>query len=420
MMGDMKDSGVDWIGEIPNQWECEPLRYLVEQNGDTASYRSDKPYVALENIESWNGKLTLSDEAGEVESQVGLFKEGDVLFGKLRPYLAKVIAPSFDGQSSTELIAMTPRRLTTRYLYWLLLNVGFINHIDALTYGVKMPRTSWFQLRQQYFPVPERQEQDEISAFLDNATLEIDSKVDVLEKQIDVLERYKKSVIHEAVTKGLDPDTPMKSSGVEWIGDIPEHWEVKRLKYISQFWNGLTYEPEDIDDEGIAVMRSGNIKNGTLDFEDTVFVNMQVPKKAMLHCGDTLICSRNGSRKLIGKNAYIEEGGLAFGAFMMVARPSCNSKYYYYLLNSDLFPYYLPTYLTSTVNQLTNNNFGNMFVPLPPDNEQQEISDYLDEKCAKVDAILDIKRKQIEVLKKRRQSIIYEYVTGKRRVEAGV
>lgn len=401
-MDGMKDSGIDWIGEIPEQWECEPLRYLVEQNGDTASYRADKSYVGLENIESWNGKLTLPDEADEVESQVGLFKEGDVLFGKLRPYLAKVVAPSFDGQSSTELIVMTPRRVTTRYLHWLLLNISFIRHIDALTYGVKMPRTSWFQLRQQYFPLPEGQEQDEISAFLDDATSKIDSKVDVLEMQIDVLERYKKSVIHEAVTKGLDPNAPMKPSGVEWIGDIPEHWEKKRLKYFFQMQSGDNITSESIEEfSGFPVFGGNGLRGFTNKF------NVDI---------DSILIGRQGA--LCGNVHFVRAPFWASDHAIIVKNVTNQSDRYYFYLLTDMDLNRLS--MTAAQPGISVETVLNQLAILPPLFEQQEIADYLDEKCGKIDAVFDIKCKQIEVLKKRRQSLIYEYVTGKRRVEAGV
>lgn len=138
----------------------------------------------------------------------------------------------------------------------------------------------------------------------------------------------------------------------------------------------------------------------------------------MLQKGDLLICSRNGSAKLIGKNAYIEQDNcFAFGAFMM-AFSSDLGKYGYYLLNSSLFPYYKPLFTTTTINQLTGKQFGEMKIPLPPPHEQSIISTYLDTKCRDVDEIIKQKQSQLETLAQYKQSLIYEYVTGKKAVPA--
>ena len=231
------------------------------------------------------------------------------------------------------------------------------------------------------------------------------------------MEQLKKSLIYEAVTKGLDPAVSMKPSGIEWIGDMPERWRTTRIKYIAPAWNGLTYDPADVSDTGTPVLRSGNIQNGELDLQDLVRVVGSIPEKSLARSGDILICSRNGSRNLIGKNALIQQDGYAFGAFMMVARPTVNSQYFYYLLNSGIFDFYLPTYLTSTVNQLTGTNFGNMIVPIVDDpDEQLAIVEELNTTCKALDVAMEKKRAQLSLLHKKRDSVIFEYVTGKRRV----
>ena len=165
----------------------------------------------------------------------------------------------------------------------------------------------------------------------------------------------------------------MKPSGIDWIGDIPESWDVVRIKDIGTYRNGLTYAPEDIaeDDNGTLVLRSSNIQNGKISYDDNVYVKCSVSPELMVKKGDIIICSRNGSRELIGKNAIIENSGIAcsFGAFMMVYRCSC-PRYMYYILNSEVFSYYLGTFLTSTINQLTGNNFGNMKIVFCKDHNE--------------------------------------------------
>lgn len=207
----------------------------------------------------------------------------------------------------------------------------------------------------------------------------------------------------------------IKPSGIDWIGDIPESWDVLRIKDIGTYRNGLTYAPEDIAeaDNGTLVLRSSNIQNGKISYDDNVYVKCSVSPELMVKKGDIIICSRNGSRELIGKNAIIENSGVAcsFGAFMMVYRCSC-PRYMYYILNSEVFSYYLGTFLTSTINQLTGNNFGNMKIVFCKDrNEQRKIVDFLDKECAQIDSIAADLEKQIELLQQYKKSLITETVT---------
>ena len=207
----------------------------------------------------------------------------------------------------------------------------------------------------------------------------------------------------------------MKPSGIDWIGDIPESWDVVRIKDIGTYRNGLTYAPEDIaeDDNGTLVLRSSNIQNGKISYDDNVYVKCSVSPELMVKKGDIIICSRNGSRELIGKNAIIENSGLpcSFGAFMMVYRCSC-PRYMYYILNSEVFSYYLGTFLTSTINQLTGNNFGNMKIVFCKNrNEQKKIVDFLDKECAQIDGIAADLEKQIALLQQYKKSLITETVT---------
>lgn len=207
----------------------------------------------------------------------------------------------------------------------------------------------------------------------------------------------------------------IKPRGIDWIGDIPESWDVLRIKDIGTYRNGLTYAPEDIAeaDNGTLVLRSSNIQNGKISYDDNVYVKCSVSPELMVKKGDIIICSRNGSRELIGKNAIIENSGVAcsFGAFMMVYRCSC-PRYMYYILNSEVFSYYLGTFLTSTINQLTGNNFGNMKIVFCKDrNEQRKIVDFLDKECAQIDSIAADLEKQIELLQQYKKSLITETVT---------
>ena len=205
----------------------------------------------------------------------------------------------------------------------------------------------------------------------------------------------------------------MKPSGIEWIGDIPADWEVRRLKGLGEQTIGLTYSPQDItDNSGTLVLRSSNIQNGklVLDRDDNVYVSIDVENK-ILKDEDILICSRNGSRNLVGKTAFVITYGkkLSYGAFTTIFRS--NNKFLFYVFNAGVFEYHLASYNTSTINQLTTSMLNEIRVPFPPVKTQRKIVDYLDEECGEIDATIAKQKESIEKLKAYKQSLISETVT---------
>ena len=205
----------------------------------------------------------------------------------------------------------------------------------------------------------------------------------------------------------------MKDSGIEWIGEIPADWEVRRLKYVGEAFIGLTYSPEDITDEsGLLVLRSSNVQDNKIVFDDNVYVSKSVSSQLLVQQGDILLCSRNGSSSLIGKSAIIDEqsAGNTFGAFMTIFR-SKHNKFLKHVFNSPLFKNQSGLFLTTTINQLTNAILYNIVVVMPPEDQQQKIAAYLDSRCAEIDAVIAAKQRQNELLKEQRQSIIFEAVT---------
>ena len=201
-----------------------------------------------------------------------------------------------------------------------------------------------------------------------------------------------------------------KDSGVEWIGEVPSHWEIVPLKFTGTFGNGLTYSPKDVVDNGILVLRSSNIQNSELSFEDNVFVS-NVSKDLMVNKGDIIICSRNGSAALVGKSAFIDKDIKAtFGAFMMRYIPRINKKYGFYLFQTAIGRY-KGYFATTTINQLTKSTIGEMKVPMANVEEQNVIASYLDKKCSEIDKVISAQQKRIALLQELRQSVITHAVT---------
>lgn len=204
-----------------------------------------------------------------------------------------------------------------------------------------------------------------------------------------------------------------KDSGVGWIGEVPSHWTVMPLKRTGTFGNGLTYSPNDVcEDDGILVLRSSNIQNDKLCFDDNVYVN-DCPKELIVKPGDIIICSRNGSASLVGKCAIVEkELNATFGAFMMRYSPlsDASKRFSFYMLQSAL-KFYKGLYSTTTINQLTKAVIEQITVSYPPYEEQQAIASYLDEKCGKINGAIVVQKKKIDLLNELKQTIITNAVT---------
>ena len=204
-----------------------------------------------------------------------------------------------------------------------------------------------------------------------------------------------------------------KTTGLGWLTEIPDHWEVKKLKYLGQAIIGLTYSPDDVVDEGegTLVLRSSNVQNGKLEFLDNVYVRKSILLHLKVKEDDILICARNGSRALIGKNAKITKDaeGMTFGAFMSIFRSRYNN-YLSHVFASALFEYQSGSFLTATINQLTTSNLNSFEIPLPPRTEQDRIVSFLDHETAKIDNLIEKQQQLIELLKEKCQAVISNVV----------
>ena len=244
-------SGVEWMSEVPSHWKVRRLKYGAPiRVGKLDRKPEDATYVGLEHIESWTGRLLLNNQPESVDSVVASFAAGDVLFGKLRPYLAKSARPGFDGVATGELLVLRPQGDTLQsYVMYCLLSEQYVRWINVFTYGAKMPRVGPDQVAISYMPFPPLTEQRDIAAFLDLESAKIDSLVAKKERLIELLQEKRTALISRAVTKGLDLDVPMKDSGVEWLGKIPARWEVKRLMRAVTFQRGHDL-PSDVREDG--------------------------------------------------------------------------------------------------------------------------------------------------------------------------
>ena len=430
----MKESGIDWIGQIPEEWRVRPIKHIVETpvtdgpHETPVLYETGIPFLSAEAVK--DGVLDFNFKRGYIS-----LKDHDRFKKKISPkkddiFIVKSGATTgnvgivntdeiFDIWSPLALIRCNKTLAIQKYIYFYLLSTLFKSQVEFnWSFGTQQ-NIGMGVIERIKVILPPVSEQQKIVEVLDKKTAQLDKAKALLEEQIQKLKDYRASLIYETVTKGLDKTVPMKDSGIDWIGQVLQGWGVIKFKYLGDVKQGLTYSPSDIvdKDEGILVLRSGNIQNGILDFNNNVYVKTKVAESILLRKNDILITARNGSSALIGKNAIIDTDITAtFGAFMMVfrANKSLFAKFAFYLMNVS-FNFYRTFFTTSTVNQLTAAIFNGIEVPLPSIYEQKKITDFLDEKTVQIDKLIQIKNQQIKNINKQRQTLIYDYVTGKKR-----
>ena len=420
-MRKMKDSGIEWIGEIPEGWEVTKLKYLstfpIEKNAHT-----DSPYIGLENIESWTGKYVSSDSQYD-KSQALAFFENNILFGKLRPYLAKVFCASNDGCCSSEFCILNfSSSVNIRYFWNLLISPTFIDHVTKSTYGTKMPRANTDFIKNICVPVPPRIEQDRIALYLDATSAKIDSLISETRSSIEEYKKLKQAVITQAVTKGVRGEREMKDSGVEWIGEIPKEWSTPKIKRLHNGLTDGTHGTFNRIDSGHILLSSKNVREFGIQLgENESFISEAdynlITANGFPQKDDVLLCCIGAS---IGRCTLYEfEEAMAFQRSVIFIR--CNS-----LILPRMMMYDLRSSNTLLQEQLLVNQsaqaglyqglVSEIFISLPPISEQKEIIAYLDAKCAEIDRLITKKEQLVKELESYKKSLIYEVVTGKREV----
>lgn len=303
-----------WAAGVPESWCSDWLKWNVSLSTErpTEAEQERLPYISNEDIASWTGKL-LKDHPQPAESDGRKFRAGDVLLNKLRPYLAKVYHAEFDGISSGELLCLRPSaNVLSRYLFYVVASKGFINTIDAETFGSKMPRADWEIIGHQPLPLPPLETQRRIARFLDEKTARIDGLIERKRALLERLSEKRQALITRAVTKGLNPAAAMKRSGIDWLGDIPAHWAVlpmkRRIIKMEQGWSPAADERPATDNEW-GVLKSGCVNDGVYnESSHKTLPSILDPKPELeVRPGDILMCRASGSLKYIGSVALVHE-----------------------------------------------------------------------------------------------------------------
>ena len=415
-----KLSGVPWLGEVPDHWEVWRLKRGVANVIDQRSNHSpNEIYIALEHVESWTGRIRRVSER-HADSQVKRFLKGDILFGKLRPYLAKVTRPDCYGVCVGEFLVFRPRSndLDSVYLEPVLRSKPFVEAVNASTFGAKMPRAEWSFIGNMSLPIPPVREQITIVRYLNHMEQRIRHYISTKEKSIALLEEQKQAIIHEAVTGQIDvrtgkPYPAYKTSGVEWLGDVPEHWEVlpNRALFKESKEREHTEEP----------MLSVTIKDGVIHQWDLLAesskkdtANQDKSAYKLVRPGDIAYNKMRAWQGAVGVSEY---QGIVSPAYV-VERPreGISARYLHYLLRTPAFATEAERWsygITSDMWSLRPEHFKLIYGCVPSLSEQTAIVRFLDDATAILIRLLVHARRQIDLIQEYRTRLIADVVTGK-------
>ena len=411
----LKDSGIPWIGDTPEHWILCRFKDFLSLN-TTASDSLTK--IGLENIESGTGKYIASNS--KFDGNGTAFSKNDIVYGKLRPYLMKVWQAEFEGNAVGDFFVFRCKNnCNPAYVKYILLSDGFTKIVVSSVYGTKMPRVSSDFFLNLSFYLPPLEEQERIATWLDGKCGEIDELIEVEQQMISDLEAYRQAVITEAVTHGLNSDTPVRYSGSEWIGDVPLGWEAIPVQHFFEFRNGYTPSKSETSfwtNGTIPWYRMEDIrKSGRKLNESIQYITPEAVKNGgMFEAGSYILAICTAS---IGEHAMLIADSLANQQFTnLKIRKSLDNRvdkqyifYYMFILGK----FCRETAIGTTFPYADMACVKNFIVPTPPLSEQQEIAAFLDAKCAEIDELIIVTQEKIETLRQYRQSLILEAVTGK-------
>lgn len=408
-MREMKDSGVEWIGEIPISWVQKKVKYIVSiSSGSFISkeqYEDDGKYPVI----GANGEIGRTNKCNNQEYVITTGRVGTI-------GTAHKVQKSW---ITDNVLIMSDIKANIDYFRYAISSFDY----QHMTAGTAMPLITATKINNQVIPFPSRLVQQKIAAHLDRKCTQIDALISNAQQQIEKLKAYKQSVITETVTKGLDPDVKMKDSGVEWIGEIPEHWEVIRLKFLLQYIIDCPHETPNYSFDGeYYVIRTADEDYGFLRADEQMY---RLDEKEYKHRirrlsldKDDIVYGREGERW--GLACIVPESNkYCLGQRMMQFR--CNEHivpmFIMWALNSkNIYVQGCFDTLGSTSPHVNISTIINYEIPIPSYEEQNKLASFLEEKCSRIDKLIALKQQKIEKLQQYKKSLIYEYVTGKKEV----
>ena len=430
-MRQMKDSGIEWIGEIPQAWDVLPNKYIMKKTKELCRQYSGQAILSL----TMNGVIERDlDAGGKMPSSFDgyqIIKKGNLLLClfdiDVTPRCAGLILKDGVTSPAYSQFVMTNMAYAPYFAYYYIM-------VDNTKELLHMTKNLRYSLNEEQFssikaPCPPLAEQERIAEFLDAKCAEVDALAGEIKEQIATLEEYKRSVITEAVTKGLDAAVPMKDSGIEWIGEIPQAWGTLRLKYclISNDGGVWGIDPIDESEAKIVLRSTEQTIDGQWCINDPTTRNLTGINllRYRIKPHDLLITKSSGSSLHIGKttiaDSNFKENEFYYSNFLQRLRVDDTKlvpRMAWYLLNASFiraqFVYLQNS--TSGLGNINSSNIDELVIPKCPLAEQERIAEFLDDKCAEVDALIAEKQNQLATLEEYKKSVIFEYVTGKKEV----
>ncbi|EPV1984447.1 restriction endonuclease subunit S [Campylobacter upsaliensis] len=418
-----KPSGIKWLGEIPQSWEIKPLQAIFNQRNEQNNNLEFQTILSLVKdvgVIPYEEKGNVGNKAKDDLQGYKIARVNDLVLNKMNAVIGSLGVSKYDGLVSPIYLVLyieNPNYLIAYYSY-LFQTKSIQKFLRKFAYGIMEIRESidYLEFKKMFLPTPPLQEQKEIAEFLDKKCEKIQNYINKKQKLITLLQEKKQALINEAVTKGLNPNIEFKNSGIAYLGLIPHHWEVVKVKYIATTNIGLVYDPSEIttnENVGYPVLRANNIQNGKIDYKDVIYVAKKIDDKQLAISGDLLMCVRNGSENLLGKTAKIENNNFSFGAFTAIIRSDLNN-YLYWIFQTEMLKKSISSFIVSIgIGQISQDDIKNFKIPLPPLQEQKEIAEFLDSKVAQINSAIEKTKRQIELVKEYKNTLINEAVCGR-------
>lgn len=416
-----KDSGVEWIGEVPAHWSLWPMKRATRLRKDRSNTVPDGiAYVGMEDVESGSGRYIPTDCNARFsdDSLVGIFDPGNVLYGKLRPYLRKSMVAQTQGVCSTEFLVFEEGAATPTWLNRWLLTPEVTQEIEAGCEGAKMPRADWGRVGSLPITLPSRSEQTAITTALNHETTRIDALIEKKTRFIELLKEKRQALITHAVTKGLDPDVPMKDSGVEWIGEVPAGWEVCKLGHRYKVELGkMLDQKKNTGQYSMPYLRNQDVQWGRVNKVDLPVMDVRPHEwlRYTLRVGDILVCEGGDAGRCAIWNG--EDDKYAFQKALHRLRPIRKDRDIpSFVENLLIAAHGSGTYLsdtTTTFSHLTGEKLRFACFPFPDWSEQRRIVLALQTALERIEAAELKVEESIDLLKERRSALITAAVTGK-------